>query len=154
MFTHITMTRRTPQSPTDAEGRHLLLFDGHCGLCTWLVQFVLPRDPGGIFRFASLSSPEGRTMVTLHGGDPDDVSTVYVVADYRTPEARPLTRSRAALFVCRSLGWPWKAATLFGVFPTALLDRVYDFVARNRYRVFGRREQCLMPRPEWQDRFI
>jgi len=93
-------------------------------------------------------------MVTLHGGDPDDVSTVYVVADYRTPTARPLTRSRAALFVLGALGWPWKVATLFGLLPTALLDRAYDVVARNRYRVFGRRAQCLMPRPEWQDRFI
>ena len=154
MFTHITMTRATPQSPTDTAGRHLLLFDGHCGLCTAFVQFVLPRDRGGIFRFASLSSPDGRATVTRHGGDADDMSTVYVVADYRTAEARPLTRSRAALFVLGALGWPWKAATLFGVLPTALLDRVYDFVARNRYRVFGRREQCMMPRPEWQDRFI
>jgi len=93
-------------------------------------------------------------MVTRHGGDADDMSTVYVVADYRTTEPRPLTRSRAALFVLDALGWPWKVATLFGVLPTALLDRVYDFVARNRYRVFGRREQCFMPRPEWRDRFI
>ena len=148
------MTRATPQSRTDTEGRHLVLFDGYCGLCTAFVQFLLPRDPGGIFRFASLSSSEGRAIVTRHGGDADDMSTVYVVADYRTPDARPLTRSRAALFVLGALGWPWKAATLFGVLPTALLDRVYDFVARNRYRVFGRREQCMMPRPEWQDRFI
>jgi predicted DCC family thiol-disulfide oxidoreductase YuxK len=154
MFTHITMTREMPQSPTHAVGRHLLLFDGHCGLCTAFVQFVLPRDPGGVFRFASLSSPEGRTMVTHHGGDPEDMSTVYVVADYETPEAQALTRSRAALFVLGRLRWPWKAATLFGVLPTGLLDRVYDVVARNRYRVFGRREQCLMPRPEWRDRFI
>src|SRR6476620_7888802 len=69
MFTHITMTRATPQSPTDTAGRHLLLFDGHCGLCTAFVQFILPRDRGGIFRFASLSSPDGRATVTRHGGD-------------------------------------------------------------------------------------
>ena len=93
-------------------------------------------------------------MVARHGGDADDSSTMYVVADFRTPEARPLSRSRAALFVLGALGWPWKVVTLFGVLPTALLDRLYDIVARNRYRVFGRGEQCLMPRPEWQDRFI
>jgi len=139
---------------TRTQGRHLLLFDGSCGLCEWLVQFVLARDPAGIFHFASLASPEGRTMVTRHGGDADDMSTVYVVADYRTPEARPLTKSRAALFVSRTLGWPWRAAALLGVLPTRLLNRLYDFVARNRYRVFGRRAQCMIPRPEWQDRFI
>jgi predicted DCC family thiol-disulfide oxidoreductase YuxK len=154
LFSYMSMTPGEPQSPTQAAGRHLLLFDGECGLCAALVQFVLARDRAGIFHFASLASPEGRSMVTRHGGDPDDVSTVYVVADYRTPAARPLTRSRAALFVARTLGWPWKAATLFGVLPTGLLDRVYDVVARNRYRVFGRREECLIPRPEWKNRFI
>ena len=148
------MVRSAPQPPTAAEGRHLLLFDGHCGLCTSAVQFVLPRDRGGSFHLASLSSPEGRSIVTRHGGDPDDVSTVYVVADYRTSDARALTKSRAALFVAGTLGWPWKAATLFGALPAVLLDRVYDLVARHRYRVVGRREQCLMPRPEWRDRFI
>jgi len=150
------MARAPSQPPLHTEGRprHLLLFDGVCGLCAWLVQFVLTRDAEGIFHFAALSSPEGRTIVARHGGDPDDVSTVYVVANYLTPDARPLVRSRAALFVAGALGWPWKAATVVGALPTALLDRVYDFVARNRYRVFGRREQCLMPRPEWRDRFI
>jgi predicted DCC family thiol-disulfide oxidoreductase YuxK len=148
------MVRLAPQSPTPATGRHLLLFDGGCGLCESLVQFVLARDPAGIFHFASLASPEGRSVVTRHGGAADEVSTMYVVADYRTSEPHPLTRSRAALFVAGALGWPWKGATLFGVLPTPLLDRAYDFVARNRYRVFGRREQCLVPRPEWQDRFI
>jgi predicted DCC family thiol-disulfide oxidoreductase YuxK len=148
------MTRPMPQPLIQAQGRHLLLFDGDCGLCASLVQFVLARDPTGIFHFASLSSPEGRSTVSRHGGDPDDVSTMYVVADYRTPEPRPLTRSRAALFVLGALGWPWKVLTLFGVLPTVLLDRAYGLVARNRYRVFGRRAECLMPRPEWQDRFI
>ena len=133
------MVRPVPQPAIHAAGRHLLLFDGNCGLCESLVQFVLACDPAGIFHFASLSSPEGRSIVTRHGGDADDASTMYVVADYRTPEARPLTRSRAALFVLGTLGWPWKVATIFGVLPTGLLDRLYDVVARNRYRVFGRR---------------
>jgi len=148
------MIRAVPQPLTHAAGRHLLLFDGYCGLCTTFVQFILARDPAGIFHFASLSSPEGRSAVSRHGGDPDDVSTVYVVADYQTPKARPLTRGRAALFVLGALGWPWKGATLFGVLPTGLLDRAYALVARNRYRLFGRREQCLVPRAEWQHRFI
>lgn len=148
------MVRSAAQPSSRSRGHHLLLFDGHCGLCTSLVQFILAHDRAGIFHFASLSSPEGRSTVTRHGGDPDDASTVYVVADYQTPGARRLIRSRAALFVVGAIGWPWKALTLFGVLPTVLLDRLYDVVARNRYRVFGRREQCLMPRPEWQDRFI
>lgn len=148
------MDRSTPQRPVHAEGSHLLLFDGNCVLCASSVQFVVARDPGAIFHFASLSSPRGRLTVEQFGGEVDDPSTMYVVADYRTLQARPLTRSRAALFVLGALGWPWKAATLFGVLPTGLLDRLYDVVARNRYRVLGRREQCLMPRSEWRGRFI
>jgi predicted DCC family thiol-disulfide oxidoreductase YuxK len=146
------MLRAMPQSLNRHAGRHLLLFDGDCGLCASLVQFVLARDPDGIFHFASLSSPYGRSTVTRYG-DADDSSTMYVVADYRTPAARPLNRSRAALFVLRILGWPWKAATLFGVLPTTILDRLYDLFARNRYRILSRREQCFMPRAEWRDRF-
>ena len=58
------------------------------------------------------------------------------------------------MFVLGALGWPWKVVTLFGLLPTGLLDQLYDIVAGNRYRVLGRRDQCLMPRSEWQDRFI
>jgi predicted DCC family thiol-disulfide oxidoreductase YuxK len=148
------MLRAMPQPLIRPDGRHLLLFDGDCGLCGSLVQFVLARDPAGTFHFASLSSPYGRSTVAYYGGDADDTSTMYVVVDFRTPQARPLIRSRAALFVIGAIGWPWKAVTLFGVLPTALLERLYDVVARNRYRVLGRREQCLMPRAEWQDRFV
>jgi predicted DCC family thiol-disulfide oxidoreductase YuxK len=148
------MRRPAPQLSTRAERRHLVLFDGECGLCASLVQFVLVRDPAGIFHFASLSSTKGRSMVARHGGDPDDVSTMFVVVDYRTALARPLARSRAALFVLRALGWPWSLLATFGLLPTALLDRLYDLVARNRHRVLRRREWCPTPRSEWQGRFI
>jgi predicted DCC family thiol-disulfide oxidoreductase YuxK len=92
--------------------------------------------------------------VQRSGSDPDDLTSFYVVANYRTPEARVLSKSRAALFVAHVLGWPWQAACLFGGVPTALLDTVYGVVARNRYRIFGRHERCLIPRPEYRDRFV
>jgi len=131
-----------------------VLYDGTCGLCTSLVGFVLPRDRDGAFHFASLDGAAGRSAVARLGGDADDSSTMHVVADRATPHARHLTRARAALFVVGSLGWPWKVLTLFGALPTPWLDRLYDVVARNRYRLFGRREHCLVPRPEWRERFI
>jgi predicted DCC family thiol-disulfide oxidoreductase YuxK len=137
------------QTSRGGAGSHLLLYDGECGLCDRLVQFVLPRDSRGVFRFASLQGPTGRKF--LHGAP---LTTVYVVADYRTARARVLAKADAALFVVRALGWPWKATAVFGVLPTALLDRGYDFVATHRYRVFGKVDQCLMPRPEFRDRFI
>jgi predicted DCC family thiol-disulfide oxidoreductase YuxK len=93
-------------------------------------------------------------MVERRGGTPHELTSFYVLANYRTGHARMLSRSRAALFVAGELGWPWKVAVLMRVVPTAILDRVYDVVARTRYRLFGRFEQCLTPRPEFRRRFI
>src|ERR671922_2423615 len=132
-----------PQPSTDAAGAHLLLFDGVCGLCSRFVQFVLARDRRRLFRFASLQSAVGKAAVERSGGNSEDLTSLYVFANYRTPSARGFTKARGVLFVLRALGWPWKTAAVFGLLPTGLLDRVYDLVARNRYRVFGRREQCL-----------
>jgi predicted DCC family thiol-disulfide oxidoreductase YuxK len=148
------MTDGTVQEPGGGGGRHLLLYDGVCGLCDRLVQFVLARDPRGDFDFAPLQSATGRSAVAREGGDPDALTSFYVVRDYRTTSARSLVKGRAALFVARALGPPWSAAALFGVLPTPVLDWGYDLVARYRYRVFGRFEQCLLPRPEQRKRFV
>ncbi len=93
-------------------------------------------------------------MVERFGGDPNELTSFYVLANYRTNHARMFSRSSAALFVAGQLGWPWRAAVLMRVLPTAILDHVYNVVARNRYRVFGRYEQCLTPRPEFRSRFV
>ena len=143
---------RSPQ-PSPA-GSHLVLYDGVCGLCNRLLHFVLLRDGRAVFRFASLQSDIGRAMVARFGGNPDDLTTLYVVADYQSEKARALTRSRGALFIARRLGWPWNLALAFRVLPAALLDRLYDVVASSRYRIFGRYDQCPIPRPEHRTRFI
>ena len=148
------MAESTAQGPAGGGGQHLLLYDGVCGLCDHLVQFVLAHDPRGVFDFAPLQSATGRAAVAREGGDPEALTSFYVVRDYRTSSARSLVKGRAALFVARTLGWPWKAAGAFGVLPTAVLDLGYDLVARYRYRVFGRFEQCVLPRPEQRKRFV
>jgi predicted DCC family thiol-disulfide oxidoreductase YuxK len=143
------------QAEPQATGAHLVLYDGVCGLCSRLLQFLLVHDRARAFNFASLQSPTGQAFVGRFGGSLNELTTFYVVENYRAAgEARGLVKARAALFVAGTIGWPWKAACVFGVLPTALLDRLYDVVARNRYRVFGRYEQCLMPRPEYRDRFV
>src|SRR5688500_9433006 len=93
----------------DSEGVHLVLYDGVCGLCTRLLQFLLKHDHRAVFRFAPLQSATGKAMVARSGGSPDELTTFYVVADYRAPGARAFTRSDAVLFVAGELGWPWKA---------------------------------------------
>jgi predicted DCC family thiol-disulfide oxidoreductase YuxK len=148
------MAESTAQGPATGGGQHLLLYDGVCGLCDHLVQFVLTHDPGGRFDFAPLQSATGRQAVAREGGDPDALTSFYVVRDYQTAGARSLVKGRAALFVARTLGWPWRIAAAFAVLPTAVLDWGYDIVARYRYRVFGRFDQCVLPRPEQRKRFV
>ena len=148
------MGRSPIQEPREAAGAHLLLYDGACGLCNRLVQFVLVHDHRTVFNFASLQSPIGQTMVERFGGDPRDLSSFYVVAYYRTSRMKAVTKSRAAVLVAGELGWPWKALGAAGFFPTAALDTVYDLVARNRYRIFGRSETCLVPAPHFRNRFV
>jgi predicted DCC family thiol-disulfide oxidoreductase YuxK len=148
------MTDAATQAASAGEGAHLVLYDGVCGLCSSLLQFLLTHDRGGVFAFAALQSATGRAAVEGLGGDPTELTSFYVLANYRTRHSRIFARSTAALFVAGQLGWPWKAAVIVRVLPSALLDRAYNVIARNRYRVFGRFEQCLHPRQEFRDRFV
>ena len=135
-------------------GAHLVLYDGVCGLCSRLLQFLLRNDRRQVFRFASLQSDVGRSVVERGGGNSDDLTSFYVVADYQKPAPRVFTRSDAALFVAGALGWPWRTAQLMRLVPRAIRDGAYDVVARSRYRVFGRYERCLVVAPEFRNRFI
>src|SRR5882757_4422373 len=94
------------QAPPGAHGQHLVLYDGVCGLCNRLVQFLLRYDRRAAFDFASLQSGTGRVMVERSGGNPHHLNSFYIVANYRTPAARVMTKGRAALFVAGELGWP------------------------------------------------
>jgi len=142
------------QASSEGQGVHLVLYDGVCGLCSRLLQLLLAVDHRAVFDFASLQSAAGRAIVERAGGHPDDLHSFYVSANYRTPRARVITKGDAALFVAGELGWPWKLTGLMRALPSGWLDRAYDLVARNRYRVFGRLEQCLAPRPEFRNRFV
>jgi predicted DCC family thiol-disulfide oxidoreductase YuxK len=148
------MTAPSVQALTSPAGQHLVLYDGVCGLCNRLNQFVLRHDARGQFDFASLQSAVGRQQLAKFGRSPDDLSTFYLVRDYRSEAPTLLSKARAALLVVTVLGWPWNWLGVFGVLPNALLDRGYDLVARNRYRMFGRYESCLMPTAEYRKRFI
>lgn len=142
------------QASPHTAGEHLVLFDGVCGLCSRVVQFLLARDRRGVFAFAPLQSETGRVWATRFGRNPDVLGSFYVIARYEQSAPRLLERSRAALFVASALGWPWKIAGLFGALPHRWLDAAYDAVANNRYRMFGVREQCLRPTPEQRGRFV
>jgi predicted DCC family thiol-disulfide oxidoreductase YuxK len=144
----------TAQVSSGGQGIHLVLYDGVCGLCNRLVQFLLATDRRAVFDFASLQGATGRAIVEGAGKNPDELNSFYVFANYRTPKSRILTKGQAALFVAGELGWPWKLVSLMRVLPSAALDRTYDLVARHRYRLFVRDDACVVPRPQYRDRFV
>jgi predicted DCC family thiol-disulfide oxidoreductase YuxK len=148
------MATPSVQASTSGGGQHLVLYDGVCGLCNSLNRFVLQRDARGVFDFASLQSRAGRELLTRLGRNPDDLDTFFVVVGYRGQAPGLLSKARAALFVLKALGRPWSWLGVFGAFPDAVLNRGYDLIARNRYRLFGQYESCLMPTAEYKKRFI
>jgi predicted DCC family thiol-disulfide oxidoreductase YuxK len=127
----------------------VILFDGECNLCNGFVGFVLPRDPAGRFKFASLQSPVGQKLLSGHALPTNTLDSVVLVE-----RDRVYSRSTAVLRILRRLNRLWPLLYAFVVVPRPLRDAVYDFVARNRYRWFGRRESCLMPTPENRKRFL
>jgi predicted DCC family thiol-disulfide oxidoreductase YuxK len=148
------MVQSGAQPPPGPQSLHLVLYDGVCGLCNRLLQFLLRHDHRGVFSFAALQSKVGQSVVERSGGNPGELTSFYVVADYQTAASRVLTRSDAALFVAGALGWPWKVAHVMRFVPRGIRDRAYDVMARSRYRVFGRYDRCLVPRPEFRNRFF
>ncbi len=127
----------------------VLLIDGHCNMCHGLAKFVVGRDKRAVFRFASLQSELGRRLLK-EGGMPEDALETFVMVD----NGKYYTKSTAALRIGRKLGWPWSVAYPAIVVPRFVRDRVYRFVARRRYRWFGRSESCLLPTPEMRSRFL
>lgn len=127
----------------------IVLFDGVCNFCDASVRFVLDRDPGGYFRFASLQSEVGRRLLAEHGLPVDELASVVLIE-----EGRAHTRSDAALRIARRLRGAWRLLGVFRVVPRSLRDAVYDRVAANRYRWFGKRELCEIPSPEVRARFL
>jgi predicted DCC family thiol-disulfide oxidoreductase YuxK len=125
----------------------VLLFDGVCTLCNGFVRFVIERDPAGRFQFAPLQSDAARRLL---GAVPQPLPDSLVLAE----NGRLFMRSTAALRVARGLRFPWPLAYVLVAVPRPVRDWVYDAVARNRYRWFGRRESCMVPTPELRARFL
>lgn len=129
----------------------IVFYDGVCHLCDQTVQFVLRHDPAGQIRFAALQSTYARVLLEKqHGFKLSDPPESIVVFE----DERLYTESTGALRIARKLPTPWKWLFVFILVPKPIRDAVYRFIARNRYRWFGRQDSCLLPDPKWKSRFI
>jgi predicted DCC family thiol-disulfide oxidoreductase YuxK len=127
----------------------IVLFDGLCNLCSASVRFIVARDPAARFRFASLQSPAAQALLAPFGAPATALESVVLL-----DEGRLYTRSDAALRIARALRPPWPLCTALLAVPRPLRDALYEFVARHRFRWFGRRSACFVPTPELQARFL
>jgi predicted DCC family thiol-disulfide oxidoreductase YuxK len=141
-------TDRDAATIVDELDQPILLFDGVCNLCNGFVRFVVQFDDAGEFLFAPLQSDVGQELSRRHGLKTEDFDSVVLVED-----GAVYTKSEAVLRVCRRLDGPWPLLSAFSVVPTGLSDRMYDLVAENRYRVFGKKDACPVPEPELRERF-
>lgn len=138
------MTTTDPNTP-DA----VMLFDGACHLCDGVVRTVLRLDRRGVIRFTAIQSPAGRRLAIAHGLDPDSPES-FLFFDH----GQPLRKTQAVAALLRRLPPPWRPLAWIDRLPRSLTDRVYDWVAANRYRIFGKDDQCRIPTPAQRARFL
>ena len=127
----------------------LWLFDGVCNFCSGSVQVVLRLDRRGVIRFTPLQSPFGRAIAAKHGLDLENPDS-FLFFD----QGRALEASEAVLALARRLGPPWSAFAIFAIIPRRWRDAAYGVLARNRYRLLGKRATCMVPSAEQRARFI
>jgi predicted DCC family thiol-disulfide oxidoreductase YuxK len=127
----------------------IILFDGICNLCNGIVQFIIRHDPEGKFKFASLQSEAGKALLQRAGLPENGLDTIVYFS-----EEHKYIRSAAALRILRDLGGFWKLVYVLIIIPAPIRDFVYNGIANSRYKVFGRREICMVPAPDLLQRFI
>lgn len=135
------------------ESHPIIVFDAMCVLCSVNARFVLRYDRRGRFRLASMQGEVGATLYRRFGIDPADPDTLIVVPGGIGGD-RALRDSDAVIAIWSGLGWPWRALAVVRLVPRVVRDPLYRLIARNRYRLFGRRETCWLPTPEQAARVL
>lgn len=128
----------------------IILFDGVCNLCNSSVQYVIKRDKGNVYRFAALQSEIGKKLVEERGIDTSQVDSIILIE----PGVAYYTKSTAALKIAQSFGGVWQLASVFEWIPEKIRDWVYDYIAKNRYKWYGRKDACMIPTPELKSKFL
>jgi len=128
---------------------NILLFDGVCNLCNGAVNFIIDNDPKGHFQFAALQSDFGQQKLAALGFDQAAFDSLVLLQGDEV-----FTKSSAALRIAKQLKFPYPLLYVFIILPPFLRDAVYNLIARNRYKWWGKRDSCRMPTPELQSRFV
>lgn len=125
----------------------IVLFDGVCNMCNDVVKFIIKRDKSGEYFFAALQSDKGQAILTQYNGK--KVDSVILLRD-----GKLYYFSDAALQIARKLGGVWRLFYIFMLVPRPVRNGIYHFIARNRYKWFGKKEECMIPTKEMRKRFL
>ena len=145
---HIPMTQ-TPDILSIVKTQDLIVFDGTCVLCNGFMRFILRFDRRKRFKFLTAQSDMGQQLYQHHGLDSTDFETFLVFVDGQLVE-----RLDGVLAIYTRLGWPWKITGAAHILPGPAKNWLYGLVARNRYKIFGQYDQCMIPTPEIKERFL
>jgi predicted DCC family thiol-disulfide oxidoreductase YuxK len=129
--------------------KKIIIFDGVCNFCSFWVNFILDRDKKNIFLFAALQSEAAKSLLKKYQKNPDDINTFILITDEGLWD-----RSTAGLLVVKELGGIWKLLSVFILIPKFIRDPVYNIIAKNRYKFFGKSESCRIPTDDERDRFL
>lgn len=127
----------------------IILFDGVCNLCNASVNFVIQRDKKDVFRFAALQSEIGKKYISKFNINPNETDSIILIDGEKC-----YVKSTAALYISKSLSGGYPLLYGFIIIPTFIRNWVYDFVAKNRYKWYGKKENCMIPTPELKEKFI
>jgi predicted DCC family thiol-disulfide oxidoreductase YuxK len=141
--------RHDPSVPAFSDDRPVIVFDGHCSLCSGWARFVLRHDRQQRFRLLPAQSELGRALYMHYGLDPQDYETNILIAG-----GLPWFKSEGSIRMAEQLGFPWSIAKLLRVLPLSLRDKLYQCVAQNRLRIFGKRDVCYRSEAGYEDRFL
>jgi predicted DCC family thiol-disulfide oxidoreductase YuxK len=125
------------------------LFDGVCNLCSSSVQFILKHDRKNQFQFGSLQGNYGQEMLKKYQLPSSEFNSFMLIE-----EGKLYSKSTGALRMLKHIGGLWSLAYAFIIVPKFIRDAVYNLVARNRYKWFGKKNECWLPKPEWKNRFL
>lgn len=127
----------------------IILFDGVCNLCNGAVNFVIQRDTSNIFKFAPLQENAGTVLLKKYAISFQKLDSIVLIENDKV-----YVKSSAALRIARKMSGLWPLLYVCLVIPRFIRDGVYDFIAKNRYKWFGRKEQCMIPTPDFREKFL